>query len=503
MSKVIGVLIDTVSIQKYVFSSNKLKANIGASNIVENIYKKSLLQIISRLLGKQIDFTQWFQKPEIIAILDPEVDFEIGYIGGGNALLFFREREMAKEVIKAWTRSLLLEAPGLKTAVAIGDVDFDYFQQSAEELHKQLKKNKNTYFPRTELFKHSITADCPVSGWSAESFERKEQKYLSAEILAKYDNIETGRYESVLGNRYCLTDDLDNLGQAQGENYIAIVHIDGNYFGEMFKSCNTLEEIRRLSSRISELFTESFNDLLRYIIANMEFLCSSESGLNIKKKGDKYILPIRPILNAGDDITFICEGKLGVHLAEKFLRLMKEKPLSKDQKLSACAGIAITKTKYPFYMAYELAENLCTNAKNPAYKERGTSWLDFQLIYSGFSNLNLRNKPQAEGGRLRFGPYLVDDNTMEEHSIKNLKEGIRLFQNPQLWPRSKVKELRTRLTTGKEGTKVFLEGMKAKGINLYRLPGYCYEVDGFIGNKTPYFDMVELMEFYLPYFLDK
>jgi len=39
MSKIVAVLIDTVSIQKYVYSGNRLKENIGASKIVKDIYK--------------------------------------------------------------------------------------------------------------------------------------------------------------------------------------------------------------------------------------------------------------------------------------------------------------------------------------------------------------------------------------------------------------------------------------------------------------------------------
>jgi hypothetical protein len=40
--KVSALIVDTVSIQKYIFSSNKLKENIGASYIVENAFNLNL-----------------------------------------------------------------------------------------------------------------------------------------------------------------------------------------------------------------------------------------------------------------------------------------------------------------------------------------------------------------------------------------------------------------------------------------------------------------------------
>lgn len=39
MSKVGAILLDTRSIQKYVFGCNKLKTNVGASFLVDDIFK--------------------------------------------------------------------------------------------------------------------------------------------------------------------------------------------------------------------------------------------------------------------------------------------------------------------------------------------------------------------------------------------------------------------------------------------------------------------------------
>jgi hypothetical protein len=59
-------------------------------------------------------------------------------------------------------------------------------------------------------------------------------------------------------------------------------------------------------------------------------------------------------------------GRLGLTLAALYLKAFEaEKENIPDGKdLTACAGIAIVKTHYPFARAYQLSEALCSNAKN-------------------------------------------------------------------------------------------------------------------------------------------
>ena len=91
-----AILFDTMSIQQYVFGSNKLKDNLGASYIVEHIY----------------DYLE--KKSE-----DNPEDIEIGYVGGGNAFVFTTSRDKATEIVKEYTTELLRLYPGVSLAVAI------------------------------------------------------------------------------------------------------------------------------------------------------------------------------------------------------------------------------------------------------------------------------------------------------------------------------------------------------------------------------------------------
>ena len=114
--------------KNYVYSGNRLKENVGASYLVQEIYGAYLQEAVDKTFGRNIvDINAWRQKPGSILMREQEnIPCEVGYIGGGNALLLFKyegdEKCKAKELIQNWTLILLEKVPGLATAVAIKEL---------------------------------------------------------------------------------------------------------------------------------------------------------------------------------------------------------------------------------------------------------------------------------------------------------------------------------------------------------------------------------------------
>ena len=139
-----AVLIDTVSIQEYIFSSNKLKENIGASFLVDKIYEDVLKEALNVTFDRDIDINEWKINPEHVSIIQGNDEVEIGYIGGGNALVLFKNKDKTTEFIKNYTKLLLVKTPGLKTAFGVShNFDLNNFKKSMDNLHENLRENKN------------------------------------------------------------------------------------------------------------------------------------------------------------------------------------------------------------------------------------------------------------------------------------------------------------------------------------------------------------------------
>jgi len=209
MNKVWAALIDTVSIQRYIFASNRLKENLGASYLVANIYRHPLEETAGEIAGVSGFCGNWKKNPDLVRIgADPAVQCEIGYIGGGNALLLFTRKELAEQFIAQWSLRLLRENPGLVTAVAVGELDIDDVGKGLGSLFTRLSENKNRYFPVTAPVKFGFTVECPLSGYAADSYvyDDGEGRYVSCVSKAKLDAAEKAQkaladiYSDVLGD---------------------------------------------------------------------------------------------------------------------------------------------------------------------------------------------------------------------------------------------------------------------------------------------------------------
>lgn len=496
-----ALLIDTVSIQKYVFASNKLKENLGASFLVKQVYDGFLKDTILQLFP-DYNFNSWIEQPEN----NPTGNFDVGYIGGGNALLFFKEESKLKEFVSIFSTKLLIKTPGLTAVVAYDKFDLKNFKSELNKLFKILIQNKSLNLSVNNLPRHGITSECSSTGLSAEtSMQEKygnttKTEYLSSVTYSKRDAsyLAKKEYKQLVKNEikgYEITDELDKLGQKN--NYTAIVHIDGNSMGERFKSCETLAEIRNLSFSVQEAVKNSFKELVKFIVDNDKIIIDEK--LKIKN------LPLTPIILGGDDITFVCRGEYGIFFAEKYMELFSNKVASDKKELSSCAGISITKTKYPFYRSYQFAEQLCSTAKTKHRKNSSGSFLDFHITSAGISGSlsEVREKQyKVVQGNLLARPYQISTRTNKIDDFETCKYGAKLLKygnkKTKSWPNSSLKDLREYLTLGAETLKQFLIQKNYRGYILPTIKNLSANIqnNGFESGITPYFDMIELLEFY-------
>ncbi|MCH3960196.1 MAG: hypothetical protein LKE51_12900 [Selenomonas sp.] len=533
--KVKAILFDTRSIQRYIFSGSQLKTNIGASYLVDRVFDEALLTVLRDSWDGEVDTESW--RSSRSGVFDWSMkprQVRIGYIGGGNALVLFPEdtgEAQLAAIVTAFTKRLLVDYPGLQTGAAIGDLQMDTsglltVSEGINDLTRlvhQLKQHQNTVFPQVNIAYTGLTLSCKSNGETASAYDKTLGGFVSWELESKLRA--EGKAEQALVDRLeevwqaegnadlmagaAFPAELSKLGQRETENDIAIVHIDGNNMGAKFAGCDTLTKRKNMSLDIREKTMRAFCHLVDSIQQEIE----QDTFLKVNLNWDgRRLLPIRPLVLGGDDMTFICAAKVALRYAERVMESMRQ------AGIDTCAGIAILNTSYPFFRGYTLAEQLCDAAKGKmrslaqadgAAKDKGSCWLDFAILHGEqaptLEQIRRQEYTSSDGRNLHFGPYRVDADPGEAEAWSNLKQALyEIHWSKRKMPMGKIKELRSVITRSEHERTKFIEQLgklstEKRPMQLPSVPAWApYEKDLWDKDRTPYVDAIELIDYYEP-----
>lgn len=405
-------------IQSFIFQTNQLNDISGASELVENICTSMFEEVVGKA----------FNKKENAVIM-----------AAGNVKYVFDTKELCEHVVRCFPRRVMEAAPGITFSQAVVEIkDHQDFGKAIDELEKKLKMQRNLQQIPLEIgmlgCKRSATTGMPV-------IHVNGVKETDAATYAKQEARKKGRdklyIKSFWGNNsddheFKLKKELDVKDLTKKNDWIAIVHIDGNGLGTVVQKLGkNREKFSRFSELLDQATTKAANNAFEKIKTNDNF--------NLEK------LPICPVVLGGDDLTAIIRGDLAIPYTQKFIQCFEEqtsknemKDLLKQanmEKLTACAGIAYIKSSFPFYYGYKLAEELCLAAKTDAKaknKLNVPSCLmfhkvqdSFVLSYKDIKERELELKPKdndkdkaANNGQnapatpkktLCYGPYYLDE----------------------------------------------------------------------------------------------
>lgn len=539
------VIVDTAQIQPYIFGSNRLKENIGASYLVAQATSQWAEDCLSSTV-----------KPI--------------YAGGGNFVASAEDEESAKGFVRALSRKVLLEAPDLQLVMAYRERKAgEALATAVSKTFKQLAQQKQARPHREPLLGLGVTMMCQSTALPAVDYTKPiandpDSNYpASASILAKLNANDAARSRLVtelpITETFSYPRDFDDLGREKGEqSYIAIVHADGNGIGQKFIGINQeyannpndeayKQAIRALSDKVQEASTAALKGVLDALVKRLRW-DETEQRYTIrhanrggqgnvlakivlvdgKKDNEGYFLPFRPLVFGGDDVTFVCDGRLGISLAVEYMKQFEEQTEAiVGEKLTACAGIAIVKSHYPFARAYDLADGLCGSAKK--YRQQQgleASCLDWHFALTGLSGdigeirkreYTTYQKPEElkktdsryRGESLTLRPLTLNGNPKETHrSFNVVLNGVHAFQDSELQPeedpkwstrRNKVKALREALRDGPASVRRF---MTMYGLD--KLPeidtskNSDFQKSGWWTDRCGYFDAIEMMDWYIP-----
>ena len=517
------VVFGTASLQRYIFQSNRLRENIGASYLAKHWLNKRLIEVVSadRRVWDEYETNPWMDQPE--KPVNTTENVNLIYVGGGNAALLCKSKDIAKKVVGAWSRKLLKKAPGLRVVVGYGEVS-DSLTEAYRVALDDLNQREEALLFGTALHSLPVVRTCTSTGLPASKLTMND--WISQVAACKQDAVGTkdkqGDAQKEIAEEFSqlleptkklpkqhFAIEFEDLGGYEGKSHIAVVHADGNEMGKYLIDIVRnnkddddifLHHLRAFSASVTQLSGNALRATLEYLKAVLPL----ESLQN-----PKDIFPLRPIVYGGDDLTFVCDGRLGLNLAAFYLREFASGEINiqgEGQPVDACAGVAIVPTKFPFARAYGFADELCGLAKARRRDEEGDpgSWLDFQIIQEGAtSSITVLRDVQyrtLEGASLTMRPYQVpkEKSDLGEFKWNKFIEILETFQRK--WPRSRAKELLKVLTQGPALTQNFIDGVEWRKVKMpsssVDKTGWT-EADELKDSTTPYFDPLEALDFYI------
>jgi hypothetical protein len=452
-------------IQDFIFQTNDLKDIIGASGLVENACKHAFEEFVGK--------GNWLVK------------------AAGNIKCIYTSGDECKAAVKNFPKKVMEMAPGITISQAVVEYKSD-FKTAVEKLEKYLTVQRN-------MPAHSLTLGLMgivrsrKTGLPAIKYV---EKIPVDEATDKQQSASAKEFVKTLCKK-CLGDGIDypkiafDIDKMTLKNdWIAIIHADGNGFGKIIQAIGT--DCDKLKS-----FSEILEDVTQQA-AQLAFKA-------IETKFDKNDnIPVRPIILGGDDLTIICRADLAIKYTEKFMQHFESKSeeLLKDglkeaklKKLTTCAGIAFIKSSYPFYYGYDLAEKLCDEAKKEAKGKPvdglAPSCLMFHKVKDSFienyETIVKRELTTRDGVSFQYGPYYLSETMGKEKTITSLMNNTAEIKEKNAL-KSHFRQWISLLFTNPEMAKQKITRMK----EIFNDDVLIDKITALNGKKTPAYDVLSL-----------
>ena len=376
-------LFELRQIQRFIFSTGKLRDVSGASELLDDICNDTdgKPHGVGGLAGELID----------AHLIGATV-----YRAAGGALDLSHGDAAAVRAFRAAFRlRLAKKAPGLVFSDAIGDGSDVYTaRNSARNAMSDEGPVRGVNLPlgapilrpaprsggNPALLPHwTIQGKCPITDEYAEIAThlarwhlQNHREILAAKFLPQEFEGQGYRWPTVFPSNEAKAATLNDGKAAKQVIFpfvpgniprIAVLHADGNGMGAIFKAAvdkfkREPEKVRELSRALSKATQEAVQQAMVPVL---------------KMAIDKHI-PARPIVLGGDDISIILRADLAPAFAQDFIAayevLASEAVralgvLEENQKLTSKVGFVVIGPSQPFLHAYGLAESLASAARDP------------------------------------------------------------------------------------------------------------------------------------------
>ena len=424
------VMLQTNSNQSFIFSSPRLREQIGASFEITLLSRWVKEEAEKLLKQKPLPTSFWVSN------------------SSGKVIVRFREtdgnpKDLAKQLIREVTLRALTDAPGLDvTGVFVeassNTVDADDLQE-LDRVFLEYSLNRRpaaARFPQFPFLERGSESALPASASLCDlkliqeplkpnSFDessplslpsRVKRVFASTSRKQQVDDVQKRLAEQGMELKQEPQLDPTKLAAAfqDGEesedakdmlSSVGVVHIDGNGVGAIMRdlgSAHSKAQEAGVCVSADEVHTDPDDALQAFIMVVNKRLDKTVkdaialSWYDVQELTPDSVVPIVPVLVGGDDVTVYTDGRFAIPFAEAYIRhyeeltekdeLLKQLAVVAGAKeagpLTASAGVAIVGRNFPFHIAYDLAEELVSRGKTLG-KKPGTvpcSTINFHVL---------------------------------------------------------------------------------------------------------------------------
>lgn len=438
MSNVL-VMLQTNSNQPFIFSSPRLREQIGASFEITLLSKWVKDKAEELLNTKTLPSSFW--------VSDSSGKVIVRFTGHGD-----EPKAKAKDLISRVTLRALTDAPGLDVTGVFIPASSDTLEARDLEIldrafseYSLNRRPASARFPQFPFLERGSESALPASAslgalkFSQESLQLNifdESSPLSLPSRVKRAFASTSRKQQVddvqerlakQGMELKQEPQLDPTKLAaafqDGEesedtknmlSSVGVVHIDGNGVGaimrDLGRAFDTVDAC--LDSLKDEAYKRRDNpcsirdDRFQWFVMEVNYRLDGvvnqavaeawQTVDNIAGVNRLKTLPLVPVLVGGDDVTVYTDGRYAIPFAEAYIHhyeeltekdeLLKQLAVVAGAKeagpLTASAGVAIVGRNFPFHIAYDLAEELVSRGKKLGKKKREVpcSTINFHVL---------------------------------------------------------------------------------------------------------------------------
>ncbi|MFN3884834.1 MAG: Cas10/Cmr2 second palm domain-containing protein [Rhodocyclaceae bacterium] len=447
-------------IQTYLFASPRLRAMLGANAALGQTIRVRLPQI-AKECGAMADEETLANMPSAV----PEDPLQRAYLltsndlladdpahlyrnygvlvrDGGHFIATFPEPERARCFIERAIACIAQELPGILIEARLDGERFAH-APSGESLFQH---------PAFQVSQHlgNLPAESRGAKGTFVSAEEKRMEDRGGHFRSDpYDLIALLESAQLIP---CPGVPPQTLEEVAGNDYLALVHADGNSIGKRYQEWRRRSPApdRSLSAEAhGERFYHSMRVAVRRALTEaLEQVFSAEASLR-----GELLLPesYQLLMLGGDDLLLTCAASYALPFVRAYAEALERIPLCDGKPLSIGAGVAIARRTFPFHRLHATAEALADSAKQryraePAlgsvvdWHVTSSAWLDDPIAQrrndSHAGNAVLSGKPYPVLGArsldtlLRAAESIGQATTVARSQLRRLVEVMR--QGPSL-----------------------------------------------------------------------